>query len=439
MRRRPALALPVALPALQAVLAGPGATSDVSASETYQTGLVRWVASGAGFAEWELDGVRRGPDGALTLDPQRARPASDPYPPGGYRGASYYNGGAFLVGEATAPVTPAGSVGSAGFPVHQAIASWNAMTPEGTWLEALLRARVGDAGGGERWTRWYSLGVWASASGAAVERHSVAGQRDADGDVAVDTLQLDEARPGATAVQLRLRLFSAGPDGPDGGAGPAPRVSGAAVALSPLPPGRPAPGAPAPAPAPAAGAGNPAAWGQVLDLPPCSQMVYPDGGEVWCSPTSVAMVLGYWEGGEVGCAGRVRAAVEGVYDRVYRGHGNWSFNVAYAATLGMEAFVTRLTGLAGAEPWTSAGVPLVLSYGWRRGELRGAPLPSSNGHLAVLAGFDRAGDPVLYDPAAPRDSAVRRTYPRAQLEALWLSHSGGAAYVIAPPERLNDL
>ena len=230
MRRRPVLALP-ALPGLPAagaaILAGTGATSDVSASEgprhqnseAYETGLVRWRASGAGFAEWELDGVRRGPDGGLTLDPQRAWPATDPYPPGGYRGASYYNGGAFLVGEATAPVTAAQApAGPAGFPAHQAIASWNAATPEGTWLEALLRARLGDAGGGERWTRWYSLGVWASAaslgagpgpSGEGVERHSVAGQRDADGDVAVDTLELDEARPGATAVQLRLRLFSA--------------------------------------------------------------------------------------------------------------------------------------------------------------------------------------------------------------------------------------
>ena len=307
---------------------------------------MRWRASGAGFAEWELEGVRRGPDGGLTLDPQTAWPATDPYPPGGYRGASYYNGGAFLVGEATAPVTAVARRGPrAGFPAHQAIASWNAATPEGTWLEALLRARLGDAGGGERWTRWYSLGVWPppadrrppgpGASGAAgalgdgVERHSVAGQRDADGDVAVDTLELDAARPGATAVQLRLRLFSAA-----AGAGSTPRVSGAAVALSGLPPGRLAPGAPGPAPAAAAGAGDPATWGRVLDLPPCSQMVYPDGGEAWCSPTSVAMVLGYWAGGAggAGCAGRVRAAVEGVYDRVYGGHGNWAFNVAYAAT-----------------------------------------------------------------------------------------------------------
>jgi hypothetical protein len=169
-------------------------------------------------------------------------------------------------------------------------------------------------------------------------------------------------------------------------------------------------------------------------------MVYPDGGEVWCSPTSVAMVLGYWQGegaaGAGACAERVRGAVEGVYDRVYRGHGNWPFNTAYAATQGMGAFVARLPGFAAAEAWIAAAVPLVLSYGWGRGELAGAPLPASNGHLAVLAGFDAAGDPVVYDPAAPRDDAVRRTYPRRQLEALWLSRSGGAAYIIAPPSFL---
>ncbi len=71
----------------------------------------------------------------------------------------------------------------------------------------------------------------------------MAGQRDADGDVAVDTLELDASRPGATAVQLRLRLFSAA-----AGAGSTPRVSGAAVALSRLPPGRLAAGRARPRP-----------------------------------------------------------------------------------------------------------------------------------------------------------------------------------------------
>ena len=37
--------------------------------------------------------------------------------------------------------------------------------------------------------------------------------------------------------------------------------------------------------------GNPAAWNTLLPVQECSQVVYPDGGEVWCSPTSTSMVL----------------------------------------------------------------------------------------------------------------------------------------------------
>ncbi len=347
-------------------------------------------------------------DGALSLQGAPARAAQDPYPPGGYHGRNFYNGGAFLVGEATSAVTPAGI----GF--HQAIASWNATTPPGTWIETYLRGRTED-----RWTAWYSLGVWA-ADGATVERHSVDGQHDADGLVAVDTLQLDSRGAPAEAFQVKLRLFSL-----DEGAGPV--VSGVAVALSDVPGGRPGNGG-----AGSTAGGDPALWDPLLEVPSCSQMVYPDGGEAWCSPTSVAMVLGYWQGHPGPCEPGVRAAVAGVYDWVYRGCGNWPFNTAYAATQGLEGYVVRLRGLADAEGWIAAGVPLILSYGWKPGELEGAPLARSNGHLAVLSGFDRSGNPVVDDPAAPSNRTVRRTYPRAQLESLWLARSGGTAYVITP-------
>jgi hypothetical protein len=40
----------------------------------------------------------------------------------------------------------------------------------------------------------------------------------------------------------------------------------------------------------------------------------------------------------------------------------------------------------------------------------------------------------MNDPAARSDGEVRRIYPRGQLEALWLEHSGGTAYLIYPPE-----
>jgi hypothetical protein len=169
-------------------------------------------------------------------------------------------------------------------------------------------------------------------------------------------------------------------------------------------------------------------------------MVYPDGGEVWCSPTSVSMVLARWLSDSGPCEPRVRAAVAGVYDHVYRGHGNWPFNTAYAfhaarqSGVDLTACVTRLPDLAAAEPYLAAGIPLVLSYGWRAGELAGAPIPTSNGHLVVLAGFDSRGDPIIHDPAAPTNATVRRTYRRDQIERLWLAHSAGTAYAIHPPD-----
>jgi len=35
------------------------------------------------------------------------------------------------------------------------------------------------------------------------------------------------------------------------------------------------------------------------------------------------------------------------------------------------------------------------------------------------------------DPAAKTDDTVQRTYNRAQLETLWLQHSGGTVYIIS--------
>jgi hypothetical protein len=308
------------------------------------------------------------------------------------------------VGEATGPVV------TAAFPFSEAVPSWNASTPAGSWLEVQLRARIGS-----RWTAWYNMGVWASDP-ATLERHSVSGQSDADAYVDVDTLKLGKRGEPltATAYQLKFRLFARGRNA-------LPSLTNAAVAVST------APITPA-----ALSPGNSTLWDRLLPVPECSQMVYPDGGEVWCSPTSVAMVLGYWEGRRGPCEPGVRAAVSGVYDSVYEGHGNWPFNAAYAGSGGLEAYVTRFTSMSQAEEWIAAGVPVIISYSWGRGQLTGAPIPASNGHLAVLTGFDAKGNPVVNDPAAPSNEAVQRSYSRAELERLWLQGSGGTAYLIYP-------
>ncbi|MBA2638790.1 MAG: C39 family peptidase, partial [Nocardioidaceae bacterium] len=189
--------------------------------------------------------------------------------------------------------------------------------------------------------------------------------------------------------------------------------------------------------------------GRSVDVPRYSQMIhrghYPQwggGGRAWCSPTSMAMVLAAWKRGPrpkeyawVNDGYRdpwVEHAARMVYDHRYEGTGNWPFTTAYAGTRGLDAFVTRLPSLRAAERYITARIPLVLSIAFGRGELDGAPLASSNGHLLVLRGFTRGGRPIVNDPAAPRNAGVRRIYRRAQLERAWLTSTAGTTYVVRP-------
>jgi hypothetical protein len=377
--------------------AGPAAAKDA----TYSTGFVRWRAAEDGFGDWSLSGVVLS-GGQFVLDPATASPGEDPYPPLGYNGHNFYNGGSFLVGEATSPAIPTA------FGFKEAIASWNAATPPGTWIETQIHAQIGS-----RWTKWYNLGIWASDD-STIERHSVNLQGDSDGFVGVDTLVLTGKKTSAQAFALKFRLFSA-----DGSAVPSVTNASVAYSTTPVKPGT-------------VSAGNQANWNTLIDVPECSQMVYEDGGEVWCSPTSTSMVLGSWDIQTGPCEPRVRAAVDGVFDWLYNGHGNWPFNTAYAAFLGLEGYVARFTSLTQVEEWVKAGVPVVVSFAWKKGELTGAGVPSSNGHLAVIIGFDSTGNPIVNDPAHATDEEVRQTYLRSEFEPLWLGASGGTVYLIYP-------
>ena len=53
-----------------------------------------------------------------------------------------------------------------------------------------------------------------------------------------------------------------------------------------------------------------------------------------------------------------------------------------------------------------------------------------------IVDFTTGGDPIVNDPAAPSNDAVRRSYDRAQFERAWLDGSGGTVYVITPPGKV---
>jgi hypothetical protein len=123
-------------------------------------------------------------------------------------------------------------------------------------------------------------------------------------------------------------------------------------------------------------------------------------------------------------------AARSQFDHGYDGAGNWSFSAAYAAQHADAAFVTRLRHLREAERFIKAGIPLVASVAFGRGELDGAPISATAGHLMVIVGFTENGDVVVNDPAAPHNGSVVRTYERKQFENAWLPASGGLVYVI---------
>jgi hypothetical protein len=261
-------------------------------------------------------------------------------------------------------------------PARSGVLSWNTHAPSGRISFRLLRARRPD-------TDWLDLAQW-QPGGAKSFSPEDEGTR-VDVDVIRGAQPFDGIEVRARGVDFELIAFSSPVRG---------RPS--------LPYGRDA---------------------LILDVPAFSQYQGAGGERGWCSPASLAMIHAFH-----GVAESIESTARAVFDRAYNGTGNWSFNVAYSGRLGFRGVVAHLANLDHAQRLIERNLPLALSYSWSDGELPGAPLAHSDGHLAVLCGFTRDGDCAINDPAAPN---VRVVYPRAAIERIW-QRNEGVAYVIAP-------
>ncbi|MFD7817809.1 peptidase C39 family protein [Streptomyces sp. NPDC059785] len=324
-------------------------------------------------------------------------------------------------------------------PATEAIASWNAHTPAGTWLQIELRGTYSDG----TQTPWYVMGRWA-AGDEDIRRTSVDDQRDGRSSVWTDTFAVDDPasglrlaacllrltlyrRPGTTLTPTVWRLGVMGSDVPD-------RFT-----------------VPASTPGPA----------RELDVPRYSQEIhagqypeYDNGGEAWCSPTSSQMIIEYWGRRPTAeqlswvdpsyADPQVCHAARSTYDYQYAGCGNWPFNAAYAATYqDLQGVVTRLGSLSDLERLVDAGIPAITSQSFLKTELTGAGYGTA-GHLMTVIGFTDGGDVIANDPASPSDAAVRRVYQRREWENIWLrtkrynasgnvvSGTGGVCYLYFP-------
>jgi hypothetical protein len=267
--------------------------TDVRQRATAQVALTSW-SSYADFKAGTRTGLKLG-RGLVSMRDAKPRTVA---------------GKAYEAGTWTSPwATP-------GFGATSLIPTWETTTPGRSMVRVEVRARDADG----RTGTWDTMADW-SRTNRPVKRTTYSGQADDLGSVDVDTWT---AASTISAWQVRVTLLR--PKG-SSNAVTLERVGAVASAgeKTARPTSVPGPGV-----------------GTVLDVPTLSQMVhtghYPQwggGGTAWCSPTSLAMVLGYYGISPTPTGitpGHGDAVVDHtakmVYDHGYRGTGNWAFNTA---------------------------------------------------------------------------------------------------------------
>jgi len=283
-------------------------------------------------------------------------------------------------------------------PFTEVIASWEATTPGGSWMEVTVQP---DSTEGQAF-------VMAHWDESGERRSSIKDQKFEAGRVDTDTLVLAQA---TTRLIVRVKMQP----GPADAVGDLKWLS---LSLT-----RPEPGE-----SPQR-ASRKSVWGTAMEPVRRAQNSYP-GGNVLCSPTSVSMVLAYWASvtKDATIDADVPEVQAGVTDPAWGGTGNWSFNAAFATRRpNMRAYVTRLRDVRDLEEWIAAKVPVVtsISYALLKGEEKKR---ANDGHLVVLVGFAENGDPIFNDPGR---AVVRMQYKRADFIKAW-KNSDNTVYLIYP-------
>ena len=289
------------------------------------------------------------------------------------------------------------------FNFSELLPSWNVITPPDTG--ARFDVRVKDAQTGE-WSPWMYMGNWGRVPQRKQEIKFPGGK------VEVDILEL--TRPAST-YQMRATLFSFDPTGQTSPELRRVSVSHSAYVASAnkrdLIRGTP---------------NSDADFRRDLPVPFRAQGVELQNlsSEI-CSPTSVAMLMQF--------AGKyvpTRDTALSIYDPEYDLFGNWNRAVAMAGSLGLDAYLTRISTIDDARRYVANGQPLIASIRFKDGEFPSNVMKSTAGHLIVIRGFNSQGDAIVNDPAS-RERGNGIIYKADELERAWIDSASGVAYVIA--------
>lgn len=273
------------------------------------------------------------------------------------------------------------------------VLSVNYHTRTNGWLMAEAQMRQGGV-----WGKFFKLALYSKKL-----NHSFDPQEDDAARLRIDVLH---AKTPAQAYRFRLTLHGDMD------------VLGVAVCLSPaadgwhegaaaLPPGK-----------------------RKIAVKPVSQMrldVSPMDQARLCSPASLSMALS-----ALGVENDPLQTAVAVYDDRARIYGNWCLNTAYACARGCTAFVTRFHSLSQLEEFLNKDCLIVASTAYKRGELTGAAVAQTPGHLMLLCGWEN-GKVRVADPAAGLTREVIRFYDGAEFARAWLKNKRGAAYLVRRP------
>ena len=279
-----------------------------------------------------------------------------------------------------------------GFRFNEVIPSWNIDNAARGAIRVELRLNTPQGK-----SKWYVLADW-SGNKDWSPRQSTDGQKDECANVLTDTLRV--AQPTDT-IDLKLTLKTRESFG-----GPVPKLKLLTLCFSDT----------SSVHEYDSWTESPN-WGSLTDVPQRAQNNYPNGG-VLCSATSTSMMLSHYSKvlNRPEIDHDVPEVEANVWDPVYKGAGNWPFNVAYFGSFqGLHGCVSRFTSMEDLEILTRAGIPVVCSVSL--GLLEGKERVKENGHLVIVVGFEKDGTPIFNDPAFK--NGVRKTYKRSDFEKAW--------------------
>jgi hypothetical protein len=144
-----------------------------------------------------------------------------------------------------------------------------------------------------------------------------------------------------------------------------------------------------------------------------------------CSPITALMVVRYLSQREIPLEPFVAVA----YSPPRRMYGIWPRAIMAAARQGVAGMVTALAGWDEAAALLRAGLPVIATIAYQAGELAGAAVASTGGHLVTVIGLT-ATTVIVNDPAASTAAEVRREYDLEEFARAWFGNKRGVCYVL---------